>query len=204
MPIDASHPGLTNRVSDITLASRAAAGNDAAFAHLYQRHQLPVYRYCRRLLRCPEDAADATQQTFLYMHRRLAKGSAPDANVRGYLFRVAQRASFEVHERRKAQEALAERSDLRHRVIAIHPDHASAIVTADAVRHAASSLPERQRAVLMMREVEDLTYEDIAERLGMNENAVAQLLHRARKRLVRELSAGGVLETAHPATPLAA
>jgi len=199
MPIDASPPGLTNHVSDIRLASRAAAGDDVAFAHLYRRHHRHVYRYCQRLLRCPEDAADATQQTFLNMHRRLATGAAPDDNVRGYLLRVAQRASFEVHERHKAQQALTERSDLRRRAVAIHPDHANAIVTADAVRHAASSLPERYRAVLMMRELEDLTYEDIAERLGTNENAVAQLLYRARKRLAHELS-----ETAHAATPLAA
>lgn len=173
-------------VSDIALASRAAAGDDAAFTQLYERHQLTVYRYCRRLLRSPEDAADATQQTFLNMHRRLAKGAPPTESVTGYLLRVAQRASFEVHARRKAQESLAV---LRHPELATQPDHATAIVNSHAVRDAASSLPERYRAVLVMREVEDLTYEDIGERLGMNENAVAQLLHRARKRLARELSA---------------
>ena len=177
--------------SDITLAARAAAGDDAAFAHLFERHQQTVYRYCRRLLRCPEDAADATQQTFLNMHRRLAKGSAPDDSVTGYLLRVAQRASFEVHARRKTQQALAE-----HTQPAVAPDHAPAILHAHAVRHAASALPERYRAVLVMREVEDRTYEDIAQRLEMNENAVAQLLHRARKRLARELD--------HPEVPLAA
>jgi RNA polymerase sigma-70 factor (ECF subfamily) len=82
--------------------------------------------------------------------------------------------------------------------VTTQPDHATAVVTAHAVRHAASSLPERYRAVLVMREVEDLTYEAIGERLGMNENAVAQLLHRARKRLARELSA------THGEMPLAA
>jgi RNA polymerase sigma-70 factor (ECF subfamily) len=180
-------------VTDLTLAARAAAGDDAAFAHLYERHQLTVYRYCRRLLRCPEDAADATQQTFLNMHRRLAKGTAPNDNVAGYLLRVAQRASFQVHARRTAQEAL-----VRPPEVATQPDHATAVVTAHAVRHATSSLPDRYRAVLVMREVQDLTYEAIGERLGMKENAVAQLLHRARKRLARELSA------THEAMPLAA
>jgi RNA polymerase sigma-70 factor, ECF subfamily len=172
------------RFSDMALASRAAAGDDTAFAELYRRHHRHVYRHCRRLLRCPEDAADATQQTFLSMHRRLAKGSPPDASVGGYLLRVAQHASFEVHERRRAQQALAE----RHERVATQPDHATAVVTAHAVRHAAGSLPERQLAVLVMREVEDLTYEEIADRLGMNDNAVAQLLHRARRRLARELN----------------
>jgi len=174
----------TPHVSDGALASRAAAGDDAAFADLYRRHHLRVYRYCRRLLRCPEDAADATQQTFLNMHRRLAKGSPPDASVGGYLLRVAQHASFEVHDRRQAQQALAE----RHDAAATEPDHAPAVVTAHAVRNAATSLPERHLAVLVMREVEDLTYVEIADRLGMNENAVAQLLHRARRRLARELT----------------
>ena len=173
-------------VSDLTLASRAAAGDDAAFARLYERHQLTVYRYCRRLLRCPEDAADATQQTFLNMHRRLAKGVPPNDSVVGYLLRVAQRASFEVHARRKAQASLAE---VRRPEPATQPDHAPAIATAHAVRQAASSLPERYRAVIVMRDVEDLTYEAIGNRLALSENAVAQLLHRARKRLARELNA---------------
>jgi RNA polymerase sigma factor (sigma-70 family) len=61
-------------------------------------------------------------------------------------------------------------------------------VIAHAVRQAARTLPERYLAVLVMREVEDRTYGDIAERLGLSENAVAQLLHRARKRLARELA----------------
>jgi RNA polymerase sigma factor (sigma-70 family) len=181
-----SPPSSTERPSnsDSALAARAAAGDDAAFADLYRRHHLRVYRYCRRLLRCPEDAADATQQTFLNMHRRLAKGYPPSASVGGYLLRVAQHASFEVHERRQAQQALAE----RHGATATEPDHAPAIMTAHAVRDAASSMPERHLAVLVMREVEDLTYVEIADRLEMNENAVAQLLHRARRRLARELT----------------
>jgi RNA polymerase sigma-70 factor, ECF subfamily len=181
-----SPPSSTERPSnsDNALAARAAAGDDAAFADLYRRHHLRVYRYCRRLLRCPEDAADATQQTFLNMHRRLAKGDPPNASVGGYLLRVAQHASFEVRERRQAQQALAE----RHGAAATEPDHAPAVVTAHAVRDAASSMPERHLAVLVMREVEDLTYVEIADRLEMNENAVAQLLHRARRRLARELT----------------
>jgi RNA polymerase sigma-70 factor, ECF subfamily len=99
--LPASPPSSTQRPSDaragdIALASRAAAGDEAAFADLYRRHHPHVYRYCRRLLRCPEDAADATQQAFLSMHRRLAKGCPPDASVGGYLLRVARHASFDV------------------------------------------------------------------------------------------------------------
>jgi RNA polymerase sigma-70 factor (ECF subfamily) len=179
-------PLASSSRTDIALASRAAAGDHAAFADLYRRHHLSVYRYCRRLLRCPEDAADATQQTFLSMHRRLAAGGAPTESVGGYLMRIAQRASFEVHRGRKAQQAVAERPA----AAVTQPDHAPAVVAAQAVRHAAGSLPERQLAVLVMREVHDLSYEEIGARMDMNENAVAQLLHRARKRLARELTHG--------------
>ena len=190
---------VSHHVSDMALASRAAAGDQAAFASLYRRHHPHVLRYCRRLLRCPEDAADAAQQTFLNMHCVLAKGTAPEQSVGGYLLRVAQRASFDLHERRKAQQALAQRDRLCGHAATAQPDHATAIIAAHAIRRATAKLPERHRAVLAMRELEDLTYEEIGARLDMNENAVAQLLHRARKRLAQELA----LERAHPATPLA-
>lgn len=198
-------PMLTDSTSesgptDIVLAARAAEGDDAAFATLYQRHHPRVYGLCLRILRCPEDAADATQQTFLNMHRFLAKGSSPAGNVGAYLMRIAERTSFEIHRRRNRQRALQESDGVRHYDLVIEPDHATAIVTAHSVRHAASALPERYRAVLLMREVDDLAYEEIAERLGMNQNAVAQLLHRARKRLALELTG----DSAPAAAPLAA
>jgi RNA polymerase sigma factor (sigma-70 family) len=172
---------------DLGLARRAASGDELAFAQLYRRHHPRVHRYCARLLGSPEDAADAAQQTFLSMHRCFARGVTPRENVVGYILQVARRESFHLHHRRVKHQRAQEVSLHHVRDHASVADHAPRVIDAHTIRAAAAALPERHRAVLVMREVRDMSYDQIARDLGLTENAVAQLIHRARKRLAGEL-----------------
>jgi RNA polymerase sigma-70 factor (ECF subfamily) len=174
---------------DLELARRAADGDELAFSTLYRRHHQRVYRHCKRLLGSPEDAADAAQQAFINLHRSFAQGSCPDTNVPAYILQVARRASYQLHHRRAAQVRAQEASRQYAGNGGSVADHAPDVIVSHTVRAAALAIPERHRAVLVMREVRDMSYEEIAESLDMNENAVAQLLHRARKRLAGELAA---------------
>lgn len=174
-------------LDDLRLARRAARGDELAFSTLYQRHHQRVYRHCKRLLGSPEDAADASQQAFVNLHRSFAQGSCPDSNVRAYILQIARRASYQLHHRREAQVRAQHVCRQYATDGASVADHAPDVIVSHTVRAAALALPERHRAVLVMREVRDMSYEEIGESLGMNENAVAQLLYRARKRLAGEL-----------------
>lgn len=187
---------------DLALARRAARGDELAFAQLYRRHRPRVLGYCRRMLDSPEDAADAAQQTFLNLHRYFATGASPDANVGAYILQVARRASYQLHHRRVAHGRAQEASEQAARGSASVADHASGVIDSASVRAAASAIPQRHRAVLVMREVHDMSYEQIGEDLGLSENAVAQLLYRARKRLAGELGPGWA--HSHEPTALAA
>lgn len=186
---------------DLRLARRAARGDEDAFSSLYHRHQPRVLRHCKRLLGSSEDAADATQQAFLSLHRVLAKGACPSENVPAYILQIARRACYEVHHRRTAQQRVRQLTEQLAADGGSVPDHASSVIAAHSVRAAAAALPGRHRAVLVMREVRDMSYEEIAGDLGITENAVAQLLHRARKRLAGEL---GPDWAPHRTVPLAA
>ena len=77
--------------SSTTRASRrgSRAGDEAAFAELYDRHHKPLLSFCRHMLGNVQDGEDALQQTFIRAHRALVAGQLPDA-VRPWLFAIAR------------------------------------------------------------------------------------------------------------------
>src|ERR1700754_2790159 len=75
------------RLDDRRLAARVGAGDEAAFAALYERHRAALLSFCRHMVGNREDGEDALQQTFLRAHRALAAGQVPDS-VRSWLFAI--------------------------------------------------------------------------------------------------------------------
>src|ERR687895_408972 len=86
--------------NDAHLAAAAATGDGAAFATLYGRYEPRVYNICLRITGDPEDAADATQEAFLSVLRRLREGERPVRSFPAYLFTSARHAAANVCERR--------------------------------------------------------------------------------------------------------
>src|SRR3982751_2839914 len=84
------------RRSDELLASAAGAGDASAFAELYERHADAINGYCRRVLRSPEEASDATHEAFVSVLERLGDASRPVYAPRAYLFRAAHNACVRV------------------------------------------------------------------------------------------------------------
>jgi RNA polymerase sigma-70 factor (ECF subfamily) len=175
------------------------------FADLLQRHKDAVYGYALHLAGSAEDAEDIVQHVFLTLWRR--GDDVRDEALQGWLLRVCRNACFDLHRRRKvrrdwsrtAREGMdgsvvqrvqvgAEEGD---RVVDLGDSGAGADaieqrVDAGWLVRSMQQLPEQQRAVLVLREIRDMTYEDIATTLGISLGAVKVTLHRARRRL-REL-----------------
>src|SRR3954462_10633152 len=82
--------GLAGR-SDERLVQIAREGDERAFAVLYERHSAPILRYCRSLVRSPQEAEDVKQEVFVLAISALRRGAAPDA-FRPWLYRVAHNA----------------------------------------------------------------------------------------------------------------
>lgn len=197
------------RAEEARLARRAADGDGAAFALLYDRYEQRISTFCHRLVGNDQDAADAAQDAFVKVLQRLPKLGERELNFGAYLFTAARNASYDVIGRRKKAEAVDEIPEYGAQPVYgeqgdrldLDPEGAAMLgALQEQVRAANARLPERQREVLALRELEELSYDEIAAMMGMNRNSVAQLISRARIRLRDELR-GSALAAVATATP---
>ncbi len=182
---------LRTTLDDRELAKLAIDGDGEAFAQLYDRHERRVYGFCLRMLGTPDEAGDATQETFMRLLGRLPALEGRDVNFIAYALTTARNACFDAIEARRRVQPVAEQLEpgaAEPSEVRLDPERAALLAaTREDVRAANSRLPERQREVLALRELEQLSYEQIGEVVGLNENAVAQLISRARIRLREEI-----------------
>ncbi len=191
-------------LQDTELARLAIAGDGLAFAELYDRHEQRVYGFCMRMLHGPHDAVEATQETFVRMLARLPAMEGRELNFVAYTLTTARNVCYDMIRARRTVEPVAEQLEPR----GTEPDDVDrdperfALLDAarEEVRAANATLPARQREVLALREVELLSYDEIGELMGLNRNAVAQLISRARIGL-REQLRGGALASVGTRTP---
>jgi RNA polymerase sigma factor (sigma-70 family) len=170
--------------SDARLVDLVRAGHSSAFEAIVQRYQKPLLGYCSRLLPASR-AEDAVQQTFLKAYQAMVSGDA-ELTLRPWLYRIAHNASLNLlRQNGWSHEALHENMDGVTR-----PDQALELrERLRATVAAVQALPERQRDAVLLREIEGLSYEEIALALGVGDGAVRQLLHRARATLRAGLTA---------------
>ena len=169
---------------DDELVRRYLAGDQAAFTALVDRHQRRVYNLALRMLGREEDAKDATQDAFLNALRKLSSFRG-QAAFTTWMHRVTLNTCYDILRRRKREPLLDEPAeDVPSRAT---PDPAGAVADAVDVRRALLLVPEEFRAVLVLHDVQDLAYEDIAEILGIPVGTVKSRLHRGRLALARLL-----------------
>jgi RNA polymerase sigma factor (sigma-70 family) len=176
---------------DEQLARLAGAGDPRAFALIFERHHQALYRYCMSLLRDPEEAGDALQNTMLKALRNLA-GNREKRGVplRPWLFRIAHNEAISLLRRRKPHEELTDAS-----VPAAPSADATADLRArfDDVVADLRDLTEMQRSALVLRELSGLDYEEIGTVLGASPEAAREKVHDARMAM-RDRAAGRDLD----------
>jgi RNA polymerase sigma factor (sigma-70 family) len=144
-------------------------------------------RYCHRLTRDEHEAADLAQEALLRSIPRLREGDLEPAEAGAYVRTVAR--NLLISDRRRRRPAP---SGTLADIALVSPDlePPQAVILADQrrrVRTARARLAPRQRAALQLRDVEGRPYDEIGAHVGLNENGVAQLLNRARRRLRSEV-----------------
>lgn len=189
---------------ETSLVRAAAAGDGPAFASLYEAYEQRIFNYLLRLLGDRHEAEDATQEAFIRVMAKLPELDADELQFGPYLYTAARNAGYDVISKRKRLEptgpapAEAEspyRGELSD--IEVDPERSALASSQDsAVRLANERLPERQREVLALRELEGLSYDEIASVMEMKSNAVAQLISRARIGLRKEMQAGAAASVA--------
>ena len=156
-----------------------------SFERLYRQHHRDVYRRILREVGSPEEAEDVTQTAFLNAFRAMERGAAP-ARPTAWLHAIAEnvrRKRFILERRRPPQVPLEEQ--------AIADPSAEAAVSADELRVALAGLPAAQRRALLLREIQGLSYGEIADDLELSVASIQMLLFRARRTARKTLAPRG-------------
>ena len=169
-------PAALATMTDERLMLLFRLGNSDAFSELFRRFSSPVYGFFRRRLENPSRAEELAQETFVAVLRGIERYE-PRATFRSYLYGIAMRILMV--ERRKS----ARREPSGSAAAASDPSADSCVDAAIWVQRAIDQLDGDHRDILLLREYEQLTYDEIAALLRLPVNTVRSRLFRARTAL---------------------
>lgn len=167
---------------DLVLA--AQRGEQAAFSELVRRHQRRAYAVARAIVINHEDAEDAVQEAFLHAYRAIDR-FLPDQAFGAWLHRIVANAALDVTRRRKVRDA----DELPETVASPFRDPAEKGELRARLTAALNTLPERQRAVIVLHDVEGYKHAEIGQMLDIPEGTARSDLHYARSQLRQVLGA---------------
>jgi len=179
--------------SDRDLMARLVAGDRDALAPLMERHHARLYRIALGYLRHPDDALDVVQETFVKAFQHAARWDR-GSEVVPWLTRIAVNQAIDSYRRTRRRRTSEEPLDEApaHGMAVDDPSPERRVMgreISERVGAALRGLPERQRAVFVLRHYDELSLEEIARALDMSLGTVKSALHRAVYRL-RERLAG--------------
>jgi RNA polymerase sigma-70 factor (ECF subfamily) len=174
-----------NKSNDLSLISRFKTGDISAFEEILLRHQDKIYNLCRRMLGNSHDAEDATQDVFLKAYQNINKFK-PEASLYTWLFRIAVNTCID-YKREPFFESLFKSSKEGDVFVVDSPTGSpspdrlyESKQISDAIQLTLSRLPVKLRAVIVLKEIEGLSYEEIAEVLDVSIGTVKSRISRAR------------------------
>ena len=177
-----SSPSRTSTETEIELIARAQAGDKRAFGQLVRRHREGVVNVVYRMCGDANLAEDSAQEAFIRAWQRLASYH-PKAPFRNWLYRIASNVTVDTLRRER------ESVDIDQVAVATADNGPREVVEGrergEIVRQAVLALPEASRAVLVLREYEGLSYQEIADTLDIPKGTVMSRLNYARN-LLRE------------------
>jgi RNA polymerase sigma-70 factor (ECF subfamily) len=183
---------------DAALALAASRGDRQAFGRLVDWHKRSVYGLCQRLLRHPEDARDAAQETFVRAYAALGTYD-PALPFAPWLLRIARNHCLDLARRRgvrppevalDADPEAGGRRELPDRSTPLPDESLAARQQVRRLEAAVAALPQHHREVVQLFHVEHLSYKEIARTMDVPIGTVMTWLHRARARLRQDLGTG--------------
>lgn len=177
------------------LVARSRAGDTAAFDRLVTLHRDRIYMIAHHILRNADDALDVAQETFLRAWRNLPRFDG-SASLGSWLSRIATNAAIDLIRRRQVRpqtefESVPMNIDAASRTTPSRPVRPGESLDSAEIRErftqALGTLSAEHRAVIVLKEIEDLSYQEIADAVGCSIGTVMSRLFYARKKLQNEL-----------------
>ena len=199
------------REQEAQIVRRVLEGDVNAFEDLVTEHEKGVYAIAQRMTGNAEDAADMAQETFIKAYNSLSSFRG-DSKFSVWLYRIATNVCLDFLRSRSRKPTVSlsvEADDGEETQMDIADESQSPEqllergLTRDAVRRGLKSLSPEYRQILLLREIQGLSYEEIAEALALEVGTVKSRIFRARKRLcaflledgnIPEFSASGKME----------
>lgn len=177
---------------DQELLRQLARGNEAAFRTLYERYQGPIYRFALHMSGNTATAEEATQEVFMLLIRN-PKGYDPDkGTLAGYMYGIARNITRRTMQDSQWDVSLDnDEAGYDEFAVASELDVLQELTNAellDTLRKAVLGLPEPYREVVVLCDLEELSYQQASELLGCSAGTIASRLHRARTILKNKLS----------------
>lgn len=180
-------------LADHELVTAVRRGEDSAFERLYARYRPRIWSYAGGILGDADRAEDVTQEVFISVLRRLRDTERPIA-FKPWIYQIAKNACID--ELRRARRVREVPLDMKRESDADGEDPTWSVPGPDAavetkqqledLRCAFRGLPELHHRILVLRELEGMSYVEIGERLGISRAVVESTLFRARRRLAEE------------------
>jgi RNA polymerase sigma-70 factor (ECF subfamily) len=187
----------TGEVSDSTLVARAQSGDRGAFGVLIQRYQRRVYQLALGIVRNHEEALDIVQDTFIKVHEHLANFKG-DSAFFTWTYRIASNLSIDsVRRTRRGEHVAVDETTLtdagdEHEVFSSRSASPQKQLLrrelSVELQRALATVSEQHRAIVILREIEGLSYEQLAETLGIPKGTVMSRLFHARQKLQKALA----------------
>ncbi|MEO8027640.1 MAG: RNA polymerase sigma factor [Bryobacteraceae bacterium] len=181
---------MTEAAQDISLLAQTLTGDESAFTALYRRRQSAIYRFALQMSGSVVVAEEVTQDTFMTLIHDGHRFDASRGTLLSFLFGIARNLVLRTLERDRSNRYVAlDDSPAEHaETSAIGPlDDLTRRESVAAVRRAVLSLPETYREVVVLCDLEEVSYADAAEVLGCAIGTVRSRLHRGRAMLLEKL-----------------
>ena len=173
---------IAEQLYERLLVLRFQAGDELAFGELVERYHVRLRYYVRKMLSQPAGADDVLQEVWFDVYRGLHSLREPEA-FRAWLYRIARDRVFGLLRRQRPR---FERLDDHELIGPVDEEEDFSPEDAERVHEALAQLPPEQREVLVLRFLEEMSYEDIARVSGSPLGTVRSRLHYA-KRALREI-----------------
>jgi RNA polymerase sigma-70 factor (ECF subfamily) len=185
------------------LMKKAACGNEAAFSDIVRHFERIVYNIAMQATKNCEDALDVSQEVFMKLWRT-AGSYRGECSVTSWVVRIARNTALDTLRRRSTRQTDSltiedEDGDTTERAIPVTEGDDDPVSSYErkeriaAVRRAISELSDEHKEIVLLRDIQRLSYAEIAELLGIEEGTVKSRIHRARHCLKEKLISWNIL-----------